>query len=589
MADVTYESVSQLIDDLKDTGIGAQHPDYVNYMNFNGSFFKGIEDKKPDFWKELLQYMSNNSPTSQEDFKHNLTNIASVLDFINQKADLINDNVWSKITEKMQNPPAGNGIDLNKPGGVADNSDETPCEDYFWNESLSQAVALLLKKFIGQTAEIQLKDGVSIPLDDLKHADAAYSFTSHWVRPESNIDEETYEEVRGEDAIKSVLKNSDNMQFTRSNSNDAPNWLRLIMPKYMRSVEVEDLNRNFWVIAQVLSAICAYLFGDDSIAQMFEKILKELVGLWENCLYLWGAAAMIAQEKEVVDVHVEFTPLTNSKIYGYRKFDNFGETYTEVWSTIMERMDYLAQIYNHSHIVIIPEIRADNYKHNYYSKVQYPGMIIYNRNNGARIWVNFNVDSQYKMGENYLTINLAKDFNDENNKLYVNRIGAIRDKEIAYDFKQDFSTIAETSPYYAAIRTRIPSISVVYNNDNNSFTISDFVLKFYDAAAQAIDGNQYVVCSFAQNNALTISNETVASMTLNYVAPDPNTELVSGTLADADDVDIAHGYYLGELVSCQSILGISSYSFENNEYHGQQIYSADPSQIIGLMEAEDDD
>mgnify|MGYP007012596351 CR=1 FL=1 len=83
------------------------------------------------------------------------------------------------------------------------------------------------------------------------------------------------------------------------------------------------------------------MFGSKAVKDLFEGILKELVGLWENCLYLWAAAAMISQEQKTEDIHVEFAPLTNSKIYGYRKFDNFGETYTNNMTLIKERMDYL--------------------------------------------------------------------------------------------------------------------------------------------------------------------------------------------------------------------------------------------------------
>jgi hypothetical protein len=50
------------------------------------------------------------------------------------------------------------------------------------------------------------------------------------------------------------------------------------MPKYLRRVEVEDLDRNFWVIGNVLAAISAYLFDPNSpISKEFEKILNELI------------------------------------------------------------------------------------------------------------------------------------------------------------------------------------------------------------------------------------------------------------------------------------------------------------------------
>jgi hypothetical protein len=50
------------------------------------------------------------------------------------------------------------------------------------------------------------------------------------------------------------------------------------MDKYTRNVEVEDLNRNFWVISQVLTAVCAYLFDEDSpVIDMFKRLLNEIV------------------------------------------------------------------------------------------------------------------------------------------------------------------------------------------------------------------------------------------------------------------------------------------------------------------------
>jgi hypothetical protein len=49
------------------------------------------------------------------------------------------------------------------------------------------------------------------------------------------------------------------------------------MPRYKRKVEVEDLNRNFWVIGQVLAGICADLFDDEGpIGGMIKGLLKEI-------------------------------------------------------------------------------------------------------------------------------------------------------------------------------------------------------------------------------------------------------------------------------------------------------------------------
>jgi hypothetical protein len=85
------------------------------------------------------------------------------------------------------------------------------------------------------------------------------------------------------------------------------------MPMYKRNVEVEDLNRNFWVIGQVMSAICAFLFGDNNLEEIFEDILKELVGLWENVLYLWVAIVLMTKT-ETYDNHIEVITIFNDDI-----------------------------------------------------------------------------------------------------------------------------------------------------------------------------------------------------------------------------------------------------------------------------------
>lgn len=578
MADKTYQSVAELIQDLINTGYDPEeYPEgYVNWQNFNASFFKGVEDRKPDFWKELLDYMKLNSPTLESDFDVREGIIPSVFYHINQNADLINSDIWDRITAAMHEY----GVDLNNPSGVADNEGQT-VTDYFWNETLSHLIATYVESFDDESGEITLRDGATIPISSIKNADAGYSFERDWVLPTYNIDGESYEEVRGADAIQSVLKNDDALQFTREQG--ANSWIRLLMPEYSRKVEVEDLDRNFWVISQVLSAVCAYLFGGNSVADLFEGVLKELVGLWQNCLYLWAAAAMISQENKKTDIHVEFAPLTNSMVYGYRKFDNFGETYTDVIDTIKERMDYLVQVYSNSHIIIIPELRSDNYKHNYYSKVEYPGMMVYNRNRGLMTWVNFVVDEEYRAGGDYLAIDLKQDFNAQSeDQLWVNKIGAITDDEIYYNYKQYFSSISssETSPYYAAIRTRIPEFGITYNSGDDSFTISALSIHFYDAAAQAVGGQQYVICYFDQEQPITIVDETTVDLNLVY----DDDEQTSGYEVDQTDVPITRGFYLGELVSCQSIIGLASYTMEASEYHGQQLYSANPEQIINILE-----
>lgn len=67
------------------------------------------------------------------------------------------------------------------------------------------------------------------------------------------------------------------------------------MPKYIRNVEVEDLNRNFWAIGQVISIIDSYLFDEDGpYNKLFNDLLNEIAQLWENSLYLWATLSTIS-------------------------------------------------------------------------------------------------------------------------------------------------------------------------------------------------------------------------------------------------------------------------------------------------------
>jgi len=66
------------------------------------------------------------------------------------------------------------------------------------------------------------------------------------------------------------------------------------MPKYSKEIEVEDLNRNFWVISQVLSALSWYLFQDglkNNLKNNLADIINELTQLWDNVILLWAALA----------------------------------------------------------------------------------------------------------------------------------------------------------------------------------------------------------------------------------------------------------------------------------------------------------
>ena len=149
-----------------------------------------------------------------------------------------------------------------------------------WNESLNDLIKTWLdfSKIINENKEI-VPNGI-ITFSDIFKADAGYSFESEpFVKAWKNIDNETYAEVRTtKDMVMSVIKSDRNLQFTRSISSAARPFIRLIMPKYTRRVEIEDLNRDFWVIGQTITGISQYLFDDNgTIPKIFKGIMGELL------------------------------------------------------------------------------------------------------------------------------------------------------------------------------------------------------------------------------------------------------------------------------------------------------------------------
>lgn len=154
----------------------------------------------------------------------------------------------------------------------------------YWNESV-QELSDRFKKLINHEGKTEGK--FSDHFSAILNGDAAKDFRDKFVQPEKNIEDISYLSART-DEILSVLKNSNNLDYTRTRSIDK--YLRLIMPQYLRRVEVEDLNRNFWVIAQVISRISDYLFNPDSLLNtIIGGILTEIIHLWQNTYRIWQA------------------------------------------------------------------------------------------------------------------------------------------------------------------------------------------------------------------------------------------------------------------------------------------------------------
>lgn len=72
-----------------------------------------------------------------------------------------------------------------------------------------------------------------------------------------------------------------NMDYTNAD-NENEVGVNLLMPQYQRRVEVEDLNKNFWVIGQVLSSVVQAIWEKDGIIDIIEEIIKHLNNIWED-------------------------------------------------------------------------------------------------------------------------------------------------------------------------------------------------------------------------------------------------------------------------------------------------------------------
>ena len=188
----------------------------------------------------------------------------------------------------------------------------------YWNKSVKDLVNDW-QKYIDSNQSDKHYDSSAIAKGIL-NGDAGYSFSSEpYVEPDQNIDTEIYENVRGDDRIESVLKNKKQMQYTHTqdqiDGKETNKYLRLLMPKYLRRVEVEDLNRNFWVISQVIGLISDYLLNPNSpLNTIINGILKEITQIWDNIYQIWKAIKRIDGIDERINKIAEATQKTKVSI-----------------------------------------------------------------------------------------------------------------------------------------------------------------------------------------------------------------------------------------------------------------------------------
>lgn len=608
------KSFKKLVDDLIDGEVtlytdstsSIEISEKLSTDDFSGLTLSNFARRTEKFWSYILTHMNNiinNNGLShwgirQSDFPHEDSqgnDIISVIEYINSCSDLselLLNNYINKI-----------GTDINE-------------HNQYWNESVAELIGLY-KDFLKNDTTI---DSTDISISDMKNADAGNSFNnSEWVRPWRNIDNKNYAQVRNNDKIKRILNNLDSLQYTKKKRTDVEkiidfeqynddisisinntvvnqiyDYIRLLMPEYERSLEIEDLNRNFWVIGQVLTGLCSFLFDDDSpLNDIFNRIFDELSQLWENMFHLWLTTKGDAK-RSYDNIQSFFMPVSTYEMKPYLKYDGFC-TYTckkglnnqniadtadlfwamdslitpekiveyfkknnyshGQWQSILLKQyfdlyfDYIKDRYNGSAIAITPEFRLNNYFKNYYSQSAYFGTIIYDESLPMDRRVQFFIFSEP------IIIDLAKYNNDKTfsySKVYIgekertfNLLGL---KE--YDEKYEFAYPREDN-YLTFISLLRPNFSIQLKKENDVYSPTKIKLSFTDVAAEIaeLQNNERLVFeySFSENKGSIAQYPNLTEIKLIFTKNDLFDN--SPPEEDPEVVDKTIGFYRGELIS----------------------------------------
>lgn len=365
-----------------------------------------------------------------------------------------------------------------------------------------------------------------------------------WVIPWYNVDGDTYRRVRGEDMKVSVMTDPNKLGFTQiKDSTYRSKWIRLLMPQYKRRVEVEDLNRNFWVIGQILTGISAYLFDENGpLMKMLKGLIKEIGQLWENMIFLWTALALLSQKKYYNETHSEVILMSLDTLCPYLKYDNFDKANAdEINSQITTNLSYLVQSYQEYNLAVLPCIRINNYEHNYYGEMWYPGIFIYNRNTATPSWqlIPFYSSSPNPYFESQGFYFKLVDFSD--------CIYGIHENEDTYSYVIPLSNTDGVQPdeevrYYGLVRDYISFSAII----KDAIEKIDVNINLYDIAKRIVaQSEEEEIPLFSYEGHFNQGAMAVDDCALNNITI-PSSE--PGSLK------IKKGYYQGELLStCKDV------------------------------------
>ena len=501
----------------------------VTAENFSGKDLKQFIDHQDVFWDGLVQFMQNEDVKmgkyglKQADFL-NEENAASVVEFINDHADLIENFLDDCLERKTEH----------------------------WNKSFDK----LIETFNDMVVEDKQIGESIFTINDITAANAGNSFRGgEWVKPWQNVGGYDYAEVRGNDKNREIL---DNPQFLQYTHRIFDKFIRLLMPKYDRTLAVEDLNRNFWVIGQVLAAILEFLFNDDNpYKDVFDGILDEIAQLWENLLYLWIGFIAISQKKQVEDVQFIVMRAPADDIKNFEKRDgamitieNFiSSPIPSLLNSFKSKVDFLKDIYTNSTIVVLLEIPIYKAGYNDWHFANCFGLYVYNRrvsNVGNFLTVmytakDFAVDTSEPEWQCYPITCIASartHYRSPNSNLEIidDQESLVENPPLTTFIKngKEYSIITEVRPdrTICAARTKY-NLSITFSGKD--ITDLGITMDFYDVA--------YELFGAASSKVLTVNlvldnNEMVYDSHQSYTLPQ-----LSGT------VKVEKGIYWGEVLA----------------------------------------
>lgn len=473
--------------------------------------------------------------------------------------------------------------------------------DSFWNQSMQKLIEYFIKNLEEVDNQLLLpidNDSHDITVETLRESDAGYNLPDtrtvgdQWVKPWWNVDNESYDDVRKRDEVYNILKNQSKLQYTHKPYNPTvggeeeeevfKDWIRLLMPQYGRRVEIEDLDRNFWVIAQTIAAISSYLFSPDNpLSKMWEGLTREVSEIWENILCLWTGIAAVTQKHNGPDVSVLHLPLLLRDNEHGRKYDNIdvdvdwysyeddGHGYINIIrgenfdKEVEKRLAYLIDEYADKNLCIIPFIRLDNYKHNYYAANWYPGVYMYHQ--GTKEWTvyklveipeNVNkVEDGTPMRELVISPKYDKNFRvlqegENPTARYSQHIYASKQSEnecIYYSspFSKTNKTSADFARFllYGCVRTSISNSYVDCKVTPDGFTINNVDIDVYDAATPLIEGNSIGALGYYRV-------KEVGDHVLYTSYNDHDREIIENLNVICNNPTAGYaGYYMGEVAS----------------------------------------